>query len=139
MSKNLYGLSLLLVLNMLLGCQPNSPARAPNSVVVPTSDSTPPTAVGLDVFYPDILSVGKSSQPITIIAVSDLVTVVAGATDEDGGVKALKLWATYTYYKPGQTSGPGLATAPIKQDLSDATVGSAASLSWNTGMSRAIM
>ena len=46
-----------------------------------------------------------------------------GSTDEDGGIKAVELWATFTYYKPGQISGPGLAGAPIKQDVSSAQIG----------------
>jgi len=127
MSNKFSNLILALVLSILLvACPsptPTPPTPDPNSVVVPPNDSTPPMEVGLDVYDPDLISVSKTSQPITIFAISDVVTVIAGATDEDGGIKAVSLWATYTYYKPGQTSGPGLATAPIKQVVSSATVG----------------
>ncbi len=128
MSKHLSTLCVILVLGTLVGCPAPRPGADPdpNVVAVPISDPNPPTAVGLDVYDPDLISVGMTSQPVTIIAVSNEVTVVAGATDEDGGIKALKLWATYTYYRPGQTSGPGLAGAPLKEYLSDAVVGGSA-------------
>jgi hypothetical protein len=48
----------------------------------------------------------------------DNVTIIAGATDEDGGIKAVKMFATLTYYKANQVSGPGLTSGPIRQDVS---------------------
>lgn len=67
----------------------------------------------MDIYDPDIpISIGQTSQPMTIIAVSDGVTVLAYGADLDGGIKALNIWATYTYYKPGQTSGPGVGANP---------------------------
>lgn len=112
---------LIIPASILSGCVTPSPE---NFVVVPANDSTPPT-VGMTI-NDNIkinIDVNETSQPVTIRAGSDVVTVIAGATDNDGGIKAVSLWATYTYYKPGQISGPGLAGAPIKQDVSNARVG----------------
>jgi hypothetical protein len=95
-----------------------------NFVVVPMNDITPPT-VGMTVNDNSKINidVSETSQPTTIHAGSDNISIIAGATDEDGGLKVVSLWATYTYYKPGQISGPGLAGAPVKQDVSNAKVG----------------
>jgi hypothetical protein len=107
----------------LAACTPRTPANSPQSfVVVPSSDNTLPTG-GLVLYDPDPIKVDGASQPVTVIAVSDVVTIIAGATDEDGGIKSVRLWATYTYYKPGQIQGPGLASTPVKEDLSPAKVG----------------
>lgn len=111
----------IMILAILIsGC--NSPE---NFVVVPTSDNTPPTA-GMTISQENsntLISVNETSQPVTVHAVSDVVTIIAGATDNDGGIKEVSLWATVTYYKPGQIVGPGLVGAPIKNDVSNATVG----------------
>ena len=116
--------NLVFVLIFLLSACAPTPTSSPESfVLVPASDNTPPTAVGMAVFDPDIISVSATSQPITIIAVSDVVSVIASARDDDGGMKAVKMWATYTYYKPGQVSGPGLAGTPITKNVSNAIVG----------------
>jgi hypothetical protein len=77
----------------------------------------------MDVFDPDAISFNATSQPTTIIAVSDVVTVIASARDDDGGIKAVKIWATYTYHRPGQTAGPGLVSTPVAQNVSNAAVG----------------
>jgi hypothetical protein len=104
-------------------CVPTTPDPK-NYVVVPANDNTPPT-VGMTVNDNNKVNidVNETSQPITIQSGSDTVSVIAGATDEDGGIKSVKLWATFTYYKPGQISGPGLAGTPIKQDASNAQIG----------------
>lgn len=120
MSKNKFCLGVLSLIILTSACTP-----APeNFVVVPTNDSTPPT-VGMTVNDNNKINidVNEASQPITIQASSDTVTVIASATDKDGGIKMVELWATYTYYKPGQISGPTLAGAPEKQDISNAQIG----------------
>src|SRR5262245_37075293 len=104
MTNKLSNLAFILVI-LLSGCVP--PTCAPkNFIVVPANDSSPPT---VDMTVNDNskvnINVYEISQPTTIQTGSDVVTVIAGATDEDGGIKVVKLWATYTYYKPGQTSG----------------------------------
>lgn len=125
MSNKLNNLNSVFVLSiLLLGCQHNSPAPNPNLVLVPTSDSTFPT-VGMTINDNNKINidVNEKSQPTTINAGSNTVTVIAGAIDEDGGIKAVKLWATFTHYKPDQISNSGLAGAPIKQDVSNAQIG----------------
>jgi hypothetical protein len=77
----------------------------------------------MDVYDPDAISFSATSQPATIIAVSDVVSVTASGSDDDGGIKAVRMWATYTYRKPGQTSGPGLAGKPVTENVSGAAVG----------------
>jgi hypothetical protein len=79
--------------------------------------------VAMDVYDPDVISFSATSQPITIIAVSDVVSVIASARDDDGGIKAVKMWATYTYRRPGQISGPGLVSMPVAQNVGNAAVG----------------
>ena len=106
----------------LSGC-PIPPGSPANFVVVPTSDSTAPTNAAMDVYDPDAISFNASSQPMTIIGVSDVVRVIAGVRDDDGGIKSVKIWATYTYRRPGQISGPGLAGTPVAHNTSNAAVG----------------
>ena len=77
----------------------------------------------MDVYDPDPISFSATSQPITIIAVSDVVSVIASARDDDGGIKAAKMWATYTYYRPGQVAGPSLPSSPLTENVSTAVVG----------------
>lgn len=98
------------------------PSSPEEFVVVPTADNTSPMA-GMDVYDPRPISINQAAQSITIIAVSDVVSVIASARDDDGGIKSVKMWATYTYYKPGQISGPGLVTTPVSESVSNATVG----------------
>jgi hypothetical protein len=109
---------LFTVMIHLAGCNP-SPQ---NFVAVPASDNTPPTT-GITI-NDGILNrdFNEKSQPTTL-KVSSNVTILAGATDNDGGIKSVELWATYTRSKPGQTQNPGLAGAPIKSDISTAKVG----------------
>lgn len=113
-----------LVFTLIIFTSACAPLPPENFVAVPTNDSTPPT-VGMTVNDNNTININidETSQPITIHSDSEIVSVIAGATDEDGGIKVVKLWATFTYYKPGQTSGPGLAGAPIKQDVSNAHIG----------------
>jgi hypothetical protein len=111
----------LTLIFLLTAC---GPENCPDCyVVVPTGDNTAPEMVAMDIYDPDVISFNATSQPTTIIAVSDVVSIIASARDTDGGIKAIELWATYTYYKPGQVSGPGLAGAPVTQNTSNATVG----------------
>jgi hypothetical protein len=120
MANKPWKLTLFLIF-LLLGC---TPASCPDCyVVVPTSDNTPPI-VGMDIYDPDTpISISQTSQAKTIIAVSDVVSVLAYAADENGGVKTVKIWATYTYYKPGQIPEPDEALAPVTQYESSARVG----------------
>jgi hypothetical protein len=119
-ANNLNDLLLILIF-FLAGC---GPQNCPDCyVVVPTGDSTPPEMVTMDVYDPDVISFNATSQPTTIIAVSDVVSIIASARDSDGGIQATELWATYTYYKPGQISGPGLATIPVTASTSTVNVG----------------
>ncbi len=94
-------------------------------VRVPSSDSTPPEVVSLLVNDHSQLNITitQSSQSMTIQPGSDIVSLEGIATDTDGGIKTVSLWATYTYFRDGQTSGPGLAGAPVTQDRSNAGVG----------------
>jgi hypothetical protein len=112
-------LTILLVFSMS-GCGPPAPE---NFVIVPASDNTLPT-VGMMVNDSKVnINVNESSQPVTIRAGADTVAVIAGATDQDGGIKTVGLYAAFTYYNPGQTSGPGLVGSPVQQDVSNAKVG----------------
>ena len=106
------------------GCGPPPTPSPENFVVVPANDSTPPT-VGMIVEDNSALhiDVNETSQPTAEKTRSDNMSVSVGAIDKDGGVKAVRLWATYTYLKPDQIENPGLAAAPIQQDVSNANVG----------------
>ncbi|VVB87953.1 Uncharacterised protein [uncultured archaeon] len=111
---------IIILATIISGC--DSPE---NYVVVPTNDVTPPT-VGMSISQENnntLISVNETSQPVTMHAVSNVVTFISGASDNDGGIKEVSLWATVTYYKPGQIVGPGLVGAPIKNDVSNASVG----------------
>jgi len=118
MPNNFKNLAFALVL-LLLACPPPPPESL---VVVPAADNTPLT-LAMDVFDPDVIPISQTAPSVTIIAVSDVVSVIGSATDDDGGIKAIKMWATYTYSNPGVTSGPGLAGTPVNQSVSNATVG----------------
>jgi len=106
------------VVLLLWACPPPPPDTL---VVVPAADNTPVT-IAMDVFDPDPLTIPQTA-PVTLVAVSDVVTVIARATDEDGGIKSVKMWATYTYSKPGVVAGPGLVSAPVNESISTAVVG----------------
>jgi hypothetical protein len=100
-----------------------TPTSCPDCfVVVPTSDATPPT-VALNISDQDLINVPQGSPPLTIIAVSDSVDVIASARDEDGGVRSVKIWVSFTYYRPGQVIGPGLVAAPAAESSSSSLVG----------------
>jgi hypothetical protein len=77
----------------------------------------------MNVYDPDLIGIDQSAPSVSIVAVSDVVSIIASATDDDGGVKAVKMWATYTSYKPGVISGPGLVSAPVTESVSTAAVG----------------
>ena len=112
----------ILIITLLFSASGCNTAPA-NFVIVPASDSTPPT-VGMTVNDSKVnIDVNESSQPVTMRAGADTVAIIAGATDQDGGIKTVKLFAAFTYYKPGQITGPGLVGAPIRQDVSNAKVG----------------
>jgi hypothetical protein len=77
---------------------------------------------------PEMMTVSQTTQPLTIITASDVISVIGGARDDDGGIKAVKMWATYNY-RPGQPSG--LATVPVSESISNASVGESTSKSRN--------
>jgi hypothetical protein len=104
---------------LLWSCPPPPPGSL---VVVPASDNTPLT-LAMDVYDPDLIPINQTAPSVTIVAVSDVVSVIGSATDDDGGIKAIKMWATYTYSNPGVTSGPGLVSAPVNESVSSAKVG----------------
>ena len=121
-----FNLGIFLIICILLsGCFHTTPTRPnANLVTIPATDNTPPT-VGMTINDNSTININisESSQPTTINTKSAVLSVIAGATDSDGGIKNVKLWASFTHYKSGQTSGPGLSGTPIKQDESNAKIG----------------
>jgi hypothetical protein len=73
--------------------------------------------------YETDIDVQAASRPLTMLSGSDTVTIIATGTDNDGGLRAIRLWAAYTYYNPGQTVGPTLPGVPVRQVVSNAQVG----------------
>lgn len=94
-----------------------------NNVVIPSSDATPPSAALTVNDAVSNLNIDQTSGPVNFQARDTTLTAIAGGIDNDGGVKSVKLFAEYTYYKPGQISGPTLVGAPIKENISPAQVG----------------
>ena len=90
----------VMLMSLFLGCTTQTPSNSPDSfIVVPANDATSPTAGMLvnDNFKVQI-EVIPSSQPMTIYAGSDVVSVIGSATDTDGGIKNVKLFSTLTAY-----------------------------------------
>ncbi|MFZ1528058.1 MAG: hypothetical protein WAT19_04860 [Ferruginibacter sp.] len=104
------------------GCPPASQQNQANFVIIPGSDNTLPSA-GITINDGNINKDFNENSAPTTLKVGQNVTVIAGATDNDGGIKSVELWATYTHYKPGQTIGPGLAGNPVKKYLGNENVG----------------
>lgn len=123
MAHKLINLTCILIM-LVTGCGASPTSEPQDCVVASSNDSTLPT-LGLTITDFDKLKVdlNETSQPMLIEPIPNVVSVYAGATDDDGGIKVVNLWATYTYYKPGQTSGPFLAGAPIQQVISDGAIG----------------
>jgi hypothetical protein len=49
--------------------------------------------------------------------------VLASSRDDDGGLKAVRIFGTFTYRKPGQVVGPGLVSGPAAESVSSANIG----------------
>ena len=94
-------------------------------VDVPASDPTPPT-VAMDVPVPGrpTLNVKDGGAPASGgIGAGQVATAIAVGTDNDGGVRTVQIWATYTHWTANTQTGPGLAGAPEAENASTATQG----------------
>lgn len=90
----------LVIATLLTSCTKQTPSNSPNSfVIVPTTDTTAPTAGMLvtDNFKAQV-EVTSESQALTIYGGSDTVSVIGSATDQDGGIKNVRLLSSLTAY-----------------------------------------
>lgn len=102
-------LMFVMLVSLPQGCTTTS---CPDCFVnVPINDSTVPTLASMIVSDQGTFTFNQSSQATTIIAVSDVVSVLASARDDDGGLKAVRIWSTTTYFSTGQVVGPGTGPA----------------------------
>ncbi len=127
-------LKIILVISylFLIGCVNNTPKQNdPNYVIIPQSDSSAPE-VGMTINDNNTINVNvsdKCGEPPLVKCLppldtkSGVLSVIAGATDSDGGIKSVKLWASVTRSRPGQTAGPGLIGGPVQQIDSNAKIG----------------
>jgi hypothetical protein len=120
-----------------LGC----PAPGTRTVTVPPNDPTPPTALWLQANIPDepLANVTLGSPDATAKAGhSDVIRVTATATDNDGGVKVLRLYMGEKRTSNGVSTGPGLLGTPAAQSRSTATVGQPAETSRSVSLDIAV-
>ena len=105
---------------------------------VPSQDATPPAALWLQANIPN--------QPLANVTLggalasgemvdTNHVSITARADDPDGGIKAIRIWATTRRSLPGTVEGPSLAGAPEVERVSSAVVGQPAnpteSVTWD--------
>lgn len=110
---------LVLFLGLMTAC-PTGCQNAGDCVAAASPDPTPPT-VALDAHFSSgkpIISVSETSAPVTTkVGGGEVITLLAGGTDNDGGCKDIQIWVETTTWKtnPNGTvtqTGPGLLGAP---------------------------
>lgn len=114
-------------------------ACQPQTVPIPQGDPTPPTALWLQANPPEapLANVTLGATPLTAeIGDSGVVQLTATGSDPEG-LHAIRLWMTVKRARPGQVEGPGLAGAPVAEQITPATAGGTAtsSLSVSYGLS----
>jgi hypothetical protein len=97
---------------------------------VPPQDATPPSALWLQANIPNqpLVNVTLGGSVATgEMSDTNHVSITARADDPDGGIKAIRIWATTRRSMPGTIQGPTLAGAPEVENVSSAAVGQPAS------------
>lgn len=94
-------LTLVLVITTLFaGCTKQTPSNSPDSFVAASSTDTTAPMAGLlaDDNFKTQVETTPSSQPLTIYAGSDRVSVIGSGSDADGGIKHVTLFSSLTAY-----------------------------------------
>lgn len=134
-----YKIILIVLTFFLMSCINNTPKpNDPNSIIIPQIDNTLPE-VGMTINDNKTININVTDKdcpppnptptepakdcPDIIHTDSNILSIIAGGTDSDGGIKSVKLWASSSRSRPGQTSGPGLAGRPVHQIDSNAKIG----------------
>jgi hypothetical protein len=122
-SRRVLRLDCLAILSALAlaGC----PSK-PQTVVVPASDPTAPTALWIQADVPGqpLTNVPLGAPDASVTAGhTDVIHVTAMGTDNDGGLQRVRIWMSVQRTSAGVISGPGLAGAPTAENASTATVG----------------
>lgn len=102
----------------------------PPQLNIPPQDPTAPSALWLQANIPNRPLVNVTLGGTTAsgeMADTNHVSITARADDPDGGIKAIRIWATTKRSRPGTIQGPTLAGAPEVEKVSSATVGQPAS------------
>ena len=107
---------------------PNELLYAPDSTVfiVPISDTTPPTAIWLQIDQPGkplLNAFQDRADPAAHGTSGQTIRVTARGDDPDGGIKDVQIWMTEQRWSNGVTVGPGLAGVPIASNPLYAGVG----------------
>jgi hypothetical protein len=111
----------LLVVILMTGCpDPSSPE---NFVTVPASDSTLPTAALTVNDGQQSIDVTQASQPLEFRTRASIVSIIAGGTDSDGGILAVRVWENTSRYSEGVSETPVFSTKPFLEDVSSAKIG----------------
>ena len=98
----------------------------PQTVVVPATDPTAPTALWVQADVPGqpLTNVPLGAPDASVTAGhTDVIHVTAMGTDNDGGLQRVRIWMTVQRTSGGVITGPGLAGAPAAENASTATVG----------------
>ncbi len=93
---------------------------------VPPQDPTSPSALWLQANIPNqpLVNVTLGGTPAAGEMVdTNHVSITARADDPDGGIRAIRIWATTRRSMPGTVQGPTLAGTPEVERVSSATVG----------------
>jgi hypothetical protein len=102
----------LSIASLLSGCRPPDPS----TVTVPANDPTPPTALWLQADVPDrplgnaYLNGASSTMDL---GEPGTFTVTAMASDNDGGIREVRIFYDVTLIRGSTTIGPTLQSGPI--------------------------
>ena len=125
-----------IVMGLVLGIAACTPERP--QLNVPAQDPTPPSALWLQANAPNqpLVNVTLGGAVATGEMVdTNHVSITARADDPDGGIRAIRIWATTRRSLPGTVEGPTLAGAPEVEKVSSAAVGQPAnpteSVTWD--------
>ena len=122
MPTNMKAIHVLLLLATLAVSCGQQNTTSPDSVIIPPSDTTPPTVV-MDIHFPQgriytVTSTGFNPTMPTNVGANDEISLVAKGEDVDGGIQDIQLWISIgrAICPPGSElcsqEGPGLAGAP---------------------------
>jgi subtilisin family serine protease len=90
-----------------------------DTVIIPASDSTPPTGITIEIDRPNaprLTATESSADPPANGVQGQTIRVTARADDLDGGLQDIQIWMTEQIWTNGVTQGPGLAGLPVAAD-----------------------